>query len=275
MFATTLIALLALVVICIVVVGHSYLNKPPAWALVKYPVGVSNTSEPSGYAPPVGGTAASFPESYVNDFKSNSVPVGWDVFTGVPSGDPGAHFGRAHTIVTNGMLELNTFRTPDVYNDGWVTGGICQCGRSQLYGAYFVRSRITGSGPNEVELLWPASNQWPPEIDFNETGGAMGLTSATVHFGANNDIQQNHLRINLSQWHTFGVVWTKTTITYVVDGRPWGRIDIPKESPRVPMTLDLEQRTSCSVRAQCPKVPASLLVDWVVDYGPALGSKSP
>lgn len=264
-FGTTLIALVALVITSVIIVGHSDLNKPAAWTLVRYPVGVADPSEPSGMAPPTSGAIAGFKEVYYNDFTASGIPAGWYVFTGVPSDDPGAHFGRAHTVVNGGLLELNTWRDPNFNND-WVTGGICQCGHAQIYGAYFVRSRITGSGPNEVELLWPASNKWPPEIDFNETGGAMNLTSATVHFGANNSIEQSHLRIDLSKWHTFGVVWTKSTIVYTVDGRPWGHTSFAAESPQVPMTLDLEQRTSCHVHAQCPHFPVSLKVDWVVDY---------
>lgn len=265
-FGTTLVALLALILTSIIIVGHSYLNQPPAWTLVKYPVGILDANEPSGEAPPLNGSMGGFTESYINDFNINIIPPDWNVFTGVPSGDPGAQFGRAHTVISQGMLDLNTWRDPR-YDNKWVTGGICQCGRSQLYGAYLVRSRITGSGPNEVELLWPTTNKWPPEIDFNETGGGMQLTSATVHFGANDSIQQSHLRINLSQWHTWGVIWNKSTITYTVDGRAWGRTTNPSESPHVPMTLDLEQRTSCSVHAQCPKAPVSMQVDWVVDYG--------
>lgn len=272
-FGATLIALLALVIASVTIIGPSYFKKPPAWMLVRYPAGVPDASEPSGVAPPVGVAMSGFQENYVNDFNSNSIPVGWDVFTGIPGGDPGAQFGLAHTVVTGGLLELNTWRD-SIYHNIWVTGGICQCGHSQIYGAYLVRSRITGSGPNEVGLLWPTSNKWPPEIDFNETGGDMGLTSATVHFGANNGIQQSHLHVDLSEWHTWGVVWTKTTITYTVDGIPWGRTTFPKESPSVPMTLDLEQRTSCSVNAQCPQVPVSMQVDWVVDYGQVLPSSN-
>jgi hypothetical protein len=267
-FGTTFIALFALVVASIVLIGHRSLDTQPAWSLVKYPVGVASTSEPSGFAPPTSGSLAGYAESYVNDFTSPGIPIGWDVFTGVPTGDPGAQFGSAHTIVNGGMLELNTWRDP-AYANNWVTGGICQCGHSQMYGAYIVRSRITGSGPNEVELLWPQSNQWPPEIDFNETGGSMGLTSATVHYGSTNNIDQSHLAIDLSQWHTFGVEWTPTLITYFVDGRAWGRTSNSYESPHVPMTLDFEQRTSCDVHAQCPERPASLLVDWVAEFTPS------
>jgi len=266
-FATTLIALLALVIVAVVIIGRGSLNKPAPWTLVKYPVGVTNALEPSGVAPPTSSGIAGFTINYVNDFNGKVIPPGWNVFTGVPSGDPGAHFARAHTVVGGGLLSLNTWRDP-AFNNSWVTGGICQCGHSQIYGAYLVRSRVTGSGPNEVELLWPTSNIWPPEIDFNETGGALGQTSATVHFGPTNNIDQSHLSIDMTKWHTFGVVWTRDLITYFVDGHPWGQTQNTGESPTVPMTLDLEQRTSCSVHAQCPQQPVSMLVDWVVDYVP-------
>jgi len=103
--------------------------------------------------------------------------------------------------------------------------------------AYFVRSRVTGAGPNEVELLWPADNQWPPEIDFNESGGSLNSSSSTIHFSAVNEIDQRSILISMSQWHTWGVIWTPKSVSYVVDGQVWGTITTPSEISRIPMTL--------------------------------------
>jgi hypothetical protein len=232
-----------------------------------YPVGTSDKSEPSGKAPPGPNALKGYTLRYVTDFTGTAIPSGWDVFDGTPGGDPDGQFGGAHVVVSGGLLRLNTFKDP-AYKNKWVTGGICQCGLPSKYGAYFVRSRITGAGPNEVELLWPATNSWPPEIDFNETGGSDSATSSTVHYGTTNLLDQRQLSINLTQWHTWGVIWTPSKINYIVNGQVWGSISVRTEIPTVPMTLDMEQRDLCQIDMQCPTKPVSMLINWVAEYQP-------
>jgi len=65
---------------------------------------------------------------------------------------------------------------------------------------------VTGAGPTEVELLWPTSNIWPPEIDFNESGSVTKSTSATVHYGTSDPIDQRTLMVDGTHWHTWGVI---------------------------------------------------------------------
>ncbi len=242
-------------------------EAPRAASPGPYPVGTPDPSEPSALAPPGPGALPGYRLAYVTDFSGASIPPGWDVFTGIPGGDPGGHFGVSHTRVTAGVLELLTYRNP-AYHDRWVTGGICQCGRARVYGAYFVRSRQSGPGPNEVQLLWPLTNRWPPEIDFNETGGSATSTTTSVHFGAHNTVLRSGVRVDMTAWHTWGVVWTPSEILFVVDGRVFGRVSDPAAIPRVRMTLDFEQRAMCSLHRQCPTAPEQMEVDWVAEYVP-------
>ena len=238
---------------------------------VNYPVGVPGPREPSGLGPPGPGALAGYHRSYTADFSGAALPPGWVTFTGVPGGDPSAQFDPSHVIVQNGMLRLVTYQDPR-YHNRWTSGGLCQCGRPVSYGAFFVRSRISNAGPNEVELLWPASNHWPPEIDFNETGARANGTSGTVHHGTfrhDQFIQQNLGGIDLRQWHTWGVVWTPTAITFTLDGKQWGTtLTTPGTIPQVPMTLDLQQRpqTTCPVTQICPPQNQAMYVDWVAEY---------
>ncbi len=232
-----------------------------------YPIGIVDSSQPSGQAPPGVHALAGYTRSYVNDFTGTSLPAGWAVFVGVPGGDPGGQFGAAHVTVGSGLLQLNTWKDP-AYHNKWVTGGLSQFGIARTYGAYFARSRLTGPGPNSVELLWPAANVWPPEIDFNENGGSVAETSSTVHFGPRNLIDQRKVNINMTQWHTWGVIWTPASITYTVDGKVWGAITSASEIPHQPMTLDFEQRAMCSLGRECPTAPVSMHVDWVAEYIP-------
>jgi hypothetical protein len=232
-----------------------------------YPLGTPSAAEPSGYAPPGAGALPGFHRVYLDDFNSPGMPPGWDVFTGVPGGDPGGHFGRDHVKVAAGLLQLNTYRDP-AFGNQWVTAGMCQCGFPRVYGAYFIRSRITGGGANQVQLLWPESNQWPPEIDFNESGGYVAVTSWTFHFSALNHLIQERLDINMLVWHTWGLIWTSRGLTFTVDGRVWGRVAEPAIMPSVPLRLDLEQRALCSMHAQCPRRAVSMDVDWIEEYSP-------
>jgi hypothetical protein len=235
-------------------------------ATLQYPLGIPNIHEPSAMAPPGPHALAGYHRVYVTDFKGSSLPAGWVDFTGVPGGDPDGQFAPSHVVVGGGMLHLNTWRDPK-YHNKWASGGLCQCGAQYTYGAFFVRSRITGAGPNEVELLWPYSNRWPPEIDFYETGTKDMSTSWTLHYGSDNSfVQQTLKHVNQTQWHTWGVIWSQNRITYTVDGRAWGSFTGSYAIPTVPMTLDLQQRPGCSLSPVCTSVPQTMLVDWVAEY---------
>ncbi len=264
------VVVVAAVVAAVVYFVYAYEHKTVIRAIAPgvrtpYPVGVIDTKALSGVDPPGAHALAGYRQVYVTDFPGRSLPTGWAVFTGPQPGSPGGHFGAAHVVVKDGRLLLSTWRDPQ-FKDAWVTGGLCQCGRPMTYGAFFVRSRVTAAGPNEVELLWPASNHWPPEIDFNETGGRTNGTSSTVHWGPINQIDQRFVTIDMTKWHTWGVVWTRSSIVYTVDGQVWGTIASPSEVASVPMTLDFEQRTLCAFHRQCPTHPVTMEVAWVAEY---------
>jgi hypothetical protein len=234
-------------------------------------VGVNDPSEPSNVAPPAATALTGYQQTYVTDFPGSSLPGGWSTFAGAPGGDPGTRWTASQVVVGSGELQLNASYDSNLKE--WITGGTCDCGRSQTYGAYFVRSRMTGPGPTVVELLWPASGYpWPPEIDFNETYGPTTSSMATVHFGASNSTEHHSTTIDMTQWHTWGVVWSPTTITYVVDGAAWAVVNAANEIPSQPMTLDIQQQTWCSSGFACPTAPQSTLVDWAAVYSPTSGS---
>lgn len=241
-------------------------ESPQGWA--PYPIGIPDTTEPSGMAPPGRNAFHKFKLTYVTDFAGSSLPKGWFAFTGTPGGDPGAQWAASHVSVTKGMLLLRAYRDP-AYGDEWVTGGVCQCRVSRTYGAYFVRSRVTGPGPTQVEMLWPTDNSWPPEVDFSESWGDLNQIQATNHYDKHNPTSATIalLYVNLTKWHTFGLVWSPTQLTYIVDGKAWAKFKLRGTIPSVPMTLDLTQQTWCSAKWACPTKPENMQVDWVAEYG--------
>ena len=216
-------------------------------ASILFPVGIPNAHQPSGMAPPSSNSLEGYRLAYVNNFNLPGLPSGWIAFSGHPGGLPTANFSVRHVTVSSGMLQLKTYRDP-AFNSNWTTGGLCQCGKSSLYGAYFVRSRITGPGANSVELLWPYNNSWPPEIDFNENMNHSGLTTSTTHWNANNETNFATLRINMLQWHrgvssghphTSCSSWTDTLGTSspppkIFQPFPW--ISTSSNAPCVPRT---------------------------------------
>lgn len=228
--------------------------------------GPSDPSEPSRQAPMGPSSLPGYKQTYVTDFTGNSLPAGWSAYSGIPGGDPGAHWALSHVTVSGGLLQLNTWQDP-AYGGEWVAGGLCQCGAPRTYGAYFVRSRVTGAGPTQVELLWPATG-WPPEVDFNETNGGTSFSLATLHFTSANSQIHSTVNIDMTQWHTWGVIWTPTSVTYTVDGNVWGQVNSSADVPRQPMTLDLQQQTWCAATPSpaCPTTPVSMQVDWVSEY---------
>jgi hypothetical protein len=241
-----------------------------------YPSGNTDASEPSGKSPPTGDEMPGFTQTYVSDFPGTTLPPGWTAFSGVPAGVPDGQFGTSHVVVKGGLLRLNVSRDA-AYSNRWVTGGVCLCTVSQTYGAYFVRSRLTGGGPNNVQLLWPTANVWPPEIDFYETGGKTTGLVATVHYGAANNITQRFITIDLTKWHTFGVVWQRDALVFTVDGRSWGTVTLPWQIPDQPMTLHLQQQASCALGLTywCPREPSSMEIDWVAIYARSSTRGSP
>ncbi len=241
-----------------------------------YPLGTPNSSEPSGMAPPSASALSGYGQTYVQDFAGTSVPSDWDVFTGKPGGNGNGQWAASQVQVSNGMLQ----ETAALSGSQWITGGACQCSDPQTYGAYFVRSRMTGPGPTQVELLFP-TNGWPPEVDFAETGGDTSRQWSTAIWGLNADGSPaqvvNTTYNDLTQWHTWGVIWTPTSLIYTLDGQEWASVTVPSEIPQQPMTLDIQQQTWCGASPAwaCPTASqtASLQVDWVAEY--TAGASSP
>jgi beta-glucanase (GH16 family) len=244
--------------------GQRTTVKAVAHASTLYSVGQPDSTQPSGEAPPTTSEIPGYQLQVVTNFDSGTLPANWFVFSGTASGDSGSRWATSHVTVSGGMLQLNTYEDPS-FNNEWVSGGICQCNKSYTYGAFFVRSRMTGPGPTQVEMLWPVSG-WPPEIDFNETYGGSTSSQATLHYSSANIALHRNVSIDMTQWHTWGIVWTPVSIQYTVDGRVWGTIDDPAIIPHQPMSLHFQQQTWCASNYACPTSPQSTQINWVAAY---------
>jgi len=238
---------------------------PRRVAHLAYPHGTRAAWEPSGQAPPPANALRSYRRTYLTDFRGNALPKGWGRFNGFPQGDKQSRWLPSHVVVSNGVVRLIASRDAALGGE-WVTGGISQFSVGRTYGAYFIRSHVTGPGPDQNEMLWPVAHVWPPEVDFNEMGNSTTSTSWTVHFGHGSTFVQNTQRFNMQRWHTWGLIWTPRVMTFTVDGKSWGSLTRWAAIPHQQMMMDIQQQVWCQPRLACPTRASAMVIDWVEEY---------
>lgn len=93
------------------------------------------------------------------------------------------------------------------------------------YGYVQVKAFVP-EGSGLWSALWLAASnlQWPPEIDIIEAwGGSKIFSSAYLHFATPTGDKQIRGLITPPRlafgWHTFGLSWTKTQMTWLLDGK--------------------------------------------------------
>lgn len=245
--------------------------------VVAHNIAFPSKADPSG-APVPTGDLPGWHLTYSTDFSGTSLPSGWDAYSGQPGGDPYGYWDPANVSVSSGELHLRTTANDDPQKpDTYSTGGVAFYGKAQSYGMYLVRMKgdyEPGVQISNIALLWPQDNKsWPPEIDFYEDEGAKrGGFTASLHPGPNGDdccVIRHSTGNSGTQWHTYGVTWTPTSITYTIDGRKWAtvqRSDVssPGKWPDSPMTLDLQSQNLG--RAQPSHPIETMTVAWVAEY---------
>ncbi|HUN34097.1 MAG TPA: family 16 glycosylhydrolase, partial [Trebonia sp.] len=204
-----------------------------------------------------------FTPSYVQEFDGDTIPPGWDAYSGVPGGESAQ--------VAQWEPRMCTFSGGEAH---FMASGIDSCGLQfygvpQEYGAWFARLKGDDEPPglffSDIFLLWPANNQWPPEIDiYEDSGGNRSGTSATLHNTVGNACgssptgpclaayeQTNGGSGGVSndgtEWHTYGVEWTPSGVTWLIDGRviftaPASQVKSPARQPALPMYMDLQSQ---------------------------------
>ena len=204
---------------------------------------------------------------YRQNFDGSSLPPGWEAYEGHPNNDPYSTWDPANDVVGGG--ELHLLATP---SGG--AGGVGYRGNAQTYGIFLVRIKCDyepGLQMSDIALLWPDRSAWPPEIDFFEDhGGTRSGYMATLHPGpAGDNSHQVHVLVtnNATQWHTYGVKWTPTSITFTIDGHPAGSVisstGLPAW-PDIPMNLDLQSQNLGS--AQPSHTIETMTIDWIAEY---------
>jgi Glycosyl hydrolases family 16 len=236
----------------------------------------SSSSSPSG--PASTGDGSSWPTSvpgwqltYSTDFPGNSLPSGWDAYNGEPGGDPDGNFESSNVTVSNGALNLLATSSGQA--------GVQFYNNPQTYGMYLVRMKGDYEPDldiNNLAILWPAQQGvWPPEVDFfQDLGGTRQNFSASLHPGPDGNggccvVASPTQDSDGTAWHTYGVQWTPSTITYTIDGRVWASVSSSSLSsgtqwPAIPMNLTLQSQNQGS--AQPGGTIDTMSVAWVAEY---------
>jgi beta-glucanase (GH16 family) len=215
---------------------------------------------------------------YTQNFSGDSLPDDWGAYTGQPGGDPHGYWEPQNVSVSDGELHLSTTPDSDPDKSGAATsGGVAFYGEPQTYGMYLVRMKADYEPSLEMSdilLLWPSDNDWPPEVDFFEDSGAGRQRYATfLHMGPDGDdccTIENSVANDATQWHTYGVAWTASTITYTVDGKVFAVVyksNLTGEGqywPNTPMNLDIQSENLGSAQPQGSV--ETMTVDWVAEF---------
>ncbi len=211
--------------------------------------------------------------SHADDFGGTRLGSEWFAYSGQPEGDPGGYFSPNHVSVGHDMLTIGAWKEPEQGNR-YVTGGAALTDdHAQTYGRYEIRFRMQrGQGISYALLLWPKSNDSPPEIDIAEDNGRLrDATYATLHPTIGGKALGRSVAGDFTEWHTVGLQWTPGLLIFTLDGREWTRMTgavVPSE----PMDLALQSQSwfcghgweACPDASTPPRV--DLQIDWAVQY---------
>ena len=137
----------------------------------------------------------------------------------------------------------------------------------QTYGRYSARFKVDTPNLSEYYvawLLWPQSERWPQdgEFDFPE-GNLAGTVGGFHHYsGAGSctngcqDVANVPAGTKFTDWHTYTIEWTPGRIKYILDGNVV--LDSTKWVPSGPMRWQLQTETSGNGTHS-----GNLMVDWV------------
>jgi beta-glucanase (GH16 family) len=141
--------------------------------------------------------------------------------------------------VSNGTLKMRTYPIPAAYQAQFDWYGAkppsaasmisTEKSFGQKYGYWEVRAKLNSTPRNNHYSLWLLTVRpaWPPEIDLLETVVDKNNASAGILSSANSHGENPALDITffkpdggmLGVWHTYGFLWTATTMTWYVDGK--------------------------------------------------------
>ncbi len=177
------------------------------------------------------------------DFADDFNVLNLDVWGRYDSSSPGmgllSEYDRTNAYVEDGKLVLRTY---DAGGGDWRSAGVSGAkGFWAVKGKWAIRAKFDRAyGIGYAFLLYPKGGSWPPEVDFAEgTAGGPRLMS-TLHWGAENNTDSRfNYSVDVTQWHTYGVIMQDNLTQFTIDGKIWTTID-NAGTPQVPMWIGLQ-----------------------------------
>lgn len=171
--------------------------------------------------------------------------------------------------VKNGVLNFNLHNVngqPAGASPSPVINGQNQ---NQTYGRYSARFKVDNPNLNEYYvawLLWPQSEVWPRdgEFDFPE-GGLSGTAGGFHHYsGAGSCVGgcqelATDIGARFTDWHTYTIEWSPGRIKYLLDDQVV--LESTSWVPSTPMRWQLQTETKGAGTSN-----GNLMLDWVSVY---------
>jgi hypothetical protein len=175
------------------------------------------------------GASSNYAYCFADEFDGTALKPGWYA----PYDSPSHHWRPQQVSVHDGYLDIDCARDPlDGYH--WCSGINAGRGWKHTFGRYEVRARFdAGRGISDALMVWPTGDacDWPPEIDFSESGNSWSTTrtgySGFYHYRNPGCGQDGFVAlgqaptVDYTQWHTIGVEWSAGRLVYTMDGQAW------------------------------------------------------
>jgi len=211
---------------------------------------------------------------FVDDFDGPLNTAIWGRYSsGSPTAGSLSSYDPNNVYVSDGRLVVRTHRD----NGAWTSGGVSSGrGFSAAQGKWVFKARFDRAyGIGYAFLLFPKGGGWPPEVDIAEgTAGGPRIMSVLHWDYDNKQIHSFKYGLDMSQWHTYGVIMAGTRISYTVDGVVWSSFT-SAGVPQIPMWFALQvgakncaYSTGECTTAQTP-LDSRIYVDWVAHFSAA------
>lgn len=185
---------------------------------------------------------------------------------------PTATGANAPFSINNGVLDITARPVSTAAGLSYTSGGLTtRQSFAQTYGLFEVNCEMpAGAGMWPAFWLLPASGGWPPEIDAPEV---LGSNPNVVYLSTHSNVNGNHTTAvtlptsTATGFHTYGVDWEPSTITYYFDGNAIASLPTPADCNQpMYMLLNLAVGGTGSWPGAAAGETGQLLVNWVRAY---------
>jgi beta-glucanase (GH16 family) len=150
---------------------------------------------------------------------------------------------------------------------------------AQTYGYFEMRAELPqNAGGWPAFWLVPADGSWPPELDVMETltnDPHADYTTSHSSIGGNTQSQGvSFIPDTSSGYHTYGVLWTKTTLTWYVDGTEVYETATPADMNKPMYMIANLALGGWGGDVDASQLPAQLKIDYIHAYALADGSST-